>query len=104
MNTAPDFSKYELIPAIIQDYYTREVLMLGYMNEAAWQKTNETRQVTFFSRKRQALWTKGETSGNYLFVENIVIDCDADTILIEAVPSGPVCHTGTATCLSDSNK
>ena len=100
----PDFSKSDLLPAVIQDFFTREILMLGYMNEEAWQKTNKTKLVTFFSRKRESLWTKGETSGNYLKVKRISIDCDNDTILIEATPAGPVCHTGAATCFSDSNK
>lgn len=104
MDLSPDFNKNELIPAVIQDYFSLEVLMLGYMNKEAWEKTLATKKVTFFSRKRQELWTKGETSGNFLNVKSTEIDCDADTILIKAVPEGPVCHTGTATCFKDENK
>lgn len=102
--TTPDFQNHELIPAVIQDYTSQEVLMLGYMDEEAWNKTKATGKVSFFSRKRQTLWTKGETSGNFLHVKDIAIDCDQDTILIKAIPDGPVCHKGTATCFSDSNK
>lgn len=102
--TTPDFQNHELIPAVIQDHISQEVLMLGYMNEEAWNKTKETGKVTFFSRKRKTLWTKGETSGNFLNVKDTAIDCDQDTILIKAIPEGPVCHTGAATCFSDSNK
>ncbi len=99
---SPDFSK-GLIPAIVQDYFTRNVLMLGYMNAEAWEKTNREQRVTFFSRSRNELWTKGETSGNFIEVRHIQLDCDADTILIEGIPSGPVCHTGAQTCFEDSN-
>ena len=99
---APDFTK-GLIPAIIQDYFTRNILMLGYMNEEAWEQTLNSGKVTFFSRSRQSLWTKGETSGNYLSARSISVDCDDDTILILAIPSGPVCHTGAATCCSITN-
>ncbi len=99
----PNFGN-ALLPAIVQDYFTRNVLMLGYMNEAAWDRTIETGQVTFFSRSRQKLWTKGETSGNFLSLKNIETDCDSDTILIQAVPAGPVCHTGNATCFNDKNQ
>jgi phosphoribosyl-ATP pyrophosphohydrolase/phosphoribosyl-AMP cyclohydrolase len=99
----PDFEK-GLIPAIIQDYYTKNILMLGYMNEDAWHKTRETGKATFYSRSREKLWTKGETSGNYLDVKSMKLDCDNDAILVEAIPSGPVCHTGSATCFSDINK
>lgn len=100
----PDFTKDPLLPAIIQDFHTREVLMLGYMNEEAYARTKANNKVTFFSRSKQRLWTKGETSGNFLNVKNIQVDCDADTILIEAVPEGSVCHTGTATCFNDNNQ
>ena len=100
----PNFNKSELLPAIIQDFYTREVLMLGYMNEEAYRKTIEKQTVTFFSRSRQELWTKGETSGNFLKLKKLNIDCDNDTILVEAVPEGPVCHTGAETCFSKKNE
>jgi phosphoribosyl-ATP pyrophosphohydrolase/phosphoribosyl-AMP cyclohydrolase len=96
----PDFSK-GLIPAIIQDEYTKNVLMLGYMNEEALQKTNSEKRVTFFSRSKQRLWTKGETSGNFLDVKSIKLDCDNDTILIQVNPAGPACHIGTDTCFGD---
>jgi phosphoribosyl-ATP pyrophosphohydrolase/phosphoribosyl-AMP cyclohydrolase len=100
-----DFSKGDgLIPAIIQDSDTKKVLMLGYMNEEAYQKTMHEKKVTFFSRSRQELWTKGETSGNELFVEDIRLDCDSDTLLIKAKPSGPVCHTGQDTCFDEMNR
>ena len=87
-----------LLPAIIQDADTLKVLMLGYMNEEAFNKTAETGLVTFFSRTRQCLWTKGETSGNYLHVVEMYADCDADTVLIKAHPDGPTCHRGTTAC------
>ncbi len=87
-----------LIPAIIQDIKTKEVLMLGFMNQKAYDKTIKEQKVTFFSRSRNTLWTKGETSGNYLNVKEIVPDCDNDTLLILVEPTGPVCHTGTKTC------
>ena len=87
-----------LLPAIIQDADTFKVLMLGYMNEEAFNKTVETGLVTFFSRTRQCLWTKGETSGNYLHVVEMFPDCDADTVLIKAHPDGPTCHRGTTAC------
>ena len=92
-----------LVPAIIQDNNTGKVLMLGFMNEEAYKKTVETGKVTFYSRTRQQLWTKGETSGNFLQVVNILQDCDQDTLLIKAIPSGPVCHTGADTCFGDRN-
>jgi phosphoribosyl-ATP pyrophosphohydrolase/phosphoribosyl-AMP cyclohydrolase len=94
------FDKYTdgLVPAIVQDAGSREVLMLGFMNEAALEKTRGSGLVTFFSRSRQQLWTKGETSGNFLRVDEIRTDCDSDTLLITATPSGPVCHTGARTC------
>jgi phosphoribosyl-ATP pyrophosphohydrolase/phosphoribosyl-AMP cyclohydrolase len=91
-----------LLPAIVQDTATREVLMLGYMNEAALTKTVLTGRVTFYSRSKQRLWTKGETSGHFLDVVSIKPDCDNDTILVQAKPNGPVCHTGTQTCFGDS--
>lgn len=94
-----DFKKMNgLVPAIVQDYKTNEVLMLGFMNEEAWNKTNEIGKVTFWSRTRNKLWTKGETSGDFLIVKNIYLDCDDDTILIKAEPKGPTCHTGSKTC------
>jgi len=102
--TELDFDKQGgLIPAIVQDSQTGKVLMLGFMNEEAYRKTIETNKVTFFSRSRQCLWTKGETSGNFLNVVNILTDCDMDTLLIKANPAGPVCHTGADTCFSEKN-
>lgn len=92
-----------LIPAIVQDANTQKVLMLGFMNEEAYQKTQQDGIVTFFSRTKQRLWTKGETSGNFLTVKEILIDCDEDTILIKAVPTGAVCHTGNDTCFNEKN-
>lgn len=101
-----DFNKMGngLVPAIIQDAVTDKVLMLGYMNEEAFRKTEESGLVTFWSRTRQTLWTKGETSGNVLRVVEILNDCDEDTLLIKANPAGPVCHTGTDTCWGEENK
>lgn len=100
-----DFEKVDgLIPAIIQDNETNKVLMLGYMNEEALKKTQETGKVTFFSRTKQRLWTKGEESGNFLNVVSIKDDCDHDTLLIKVNPVGPVCHTGTDTCFDETNK
>lgn len=93
-----------LIPAIIQDYETNKVLMLGYMNQQALDKTHETGKVTFFSRTKQRLWTKGEESGNFLNVISIKDDCDHDTLLIKVKPVGPVCHTGADTCFEEKNK
>ena len=92
-----------LVPAIIQDATTKNVLMLGFMNEEAYQKTLETKHVTFWSRTRQTLWTKGETSGNFLNLVDIKIDCDNDTLLVKAIPDGPTCHTGTDTCWGEEN-
>ena len=92
-----------LVPAIIQDATTKKVLMLGYMNAAAYQKTVDTKQVTFFSRSKQRLWTKGEESGNFLNLVDIKNDCDNDTLLIQVHPVGPTCHTGTDTCWKDEN-
>lgn len=101
-----DFEKSAdgLVPAIVQDAQTNKVLMLGYMNSEAFEKTGETQKVTFFSRSRQTIWTKGETSGNFLHVKEIFIDCDADTILIKAVPTGAVCHSGADTCFNEKNE
>ena len=93
-----------LVPAIIQDSVTLNVLMLGYMNEEAYKKTISTKKVTFYSRSRKCLWTKGETSGNYLELVSIKTDCDNDTLLIRAIPHGPTCHTGTDTCWGEDNK
>lgn len=93
-----------LVPAIIQDSVTLNVLMLGYMNEEAYKKTVSTKKVTFYSRSRKCLWTKGETSGNYLELVSIKNDCDNDTLLIRAIPHGPTCHTGTDTCWGEDNK
>lgn len=99
-----DFEKSGgLVPAIIQDARTKNVLMLGYMNDAAYRKTLETKKVTFFSRSRQQLWTKGETSGNFLELVSIKVDCDNDTLLVKANPTGPVCHKGTDTCWGEKN-
>ncbi len=100
-----DFEKSPegLIPVIVQDAQTQKVLMLGYMNRESFDKTNETGKVTFFSRSRQTLWVKGETSGNFLKVREILIDCDDDTILIKANPTGAVCHTGADTCFNEKN-
>ncbi|MBI5373594.1 MAG: bifunctional phosphoribosyl-AMP cyclohydrolase/phosphoribosyl-ATP diphosphatase HisIE [Sphingobacteriales bacterium] len=101
----PDFAKYTdgLVPVIVQDAATRRVLMLGFMNEAAFLKSQQDGKVTFFSRSKQRLWTKGETSGNFLYIKEMITDCDNDTLLIKAEPAGPVCHTGAATCFSEAN-
>ncbi|MFH6942432.1 bifunctional phosphoribosyl-AMP cyclohydrolase/phosphoribosyl-ATP diphosphatase HisIE [Flavobacterium sp. FlaQc-50] len=93
-----------LIPAIVQDSETKTVLMLGYMNAESFQKTIETQKVTFFSRSKQRLWTKGEESGNFLNLVDIKNDCDGDTLLIQAKPVGPTCHTGADTCWQEENK
>ena len=99
-----DFEKMGgLVPAIIQDAVTQKVLMLGFMNEEAYQKTLDTKHVTFWSRTRNTLWTKGETSGNFLNLVDIKVDCDNDTLLILAHPDGPTCHTGTDTCWGEDN-
>lgn len=99
-----DFEKMGgLVPAIVQDATTKNVLMLGYMNKEAYDKTIETQKVTFFSRSRQCLWTKGETSGNFLNLVSIQVDCDNDTLLVKAHPDGPTCHTGTDTCWGEKN-
>ena len=100
-----DFEKCGgLVPAIIQDVRTRQVLMLGYMNQEAYDKTVNTKKVTFWSRSRNCLWTKGETSGNYLHLVSIKVDCDNDTLLVQAIPDGPTCHTGTDTCWGEDNE
>jgi phosphoribosyl-ATP pyrophosphohydrolase/phosphoribosyl-AMP cyclohydrolase len=100
-----NYQKYPdgLIPAIVQDVETRAVLMLGFMNKEALTRTQESGRVTFYSRSRRQLWTKGETSGNYLDVVSITADCDEDTLLIAARPVGPVCHTGAETCFGEAN-
>ena len=100
-----DFNKNEngLVPVIIQDVTTKNVLMLGYMNEEALKKTQSTKQVTFYSRSKKRLWTKGEESGNFLNLVDIKIDCDYDTLLIQAIPEGPTCHKGTDTCWGEDN-
>ncbi|MDR2963028.1 MAG: bifunctional phosphoribosyl-AMP cyclohydrolase/phosphoribosyl-ATP diphosphatase HisIE [Bacteroidales bacterium] len=99
------FSKSQdgLLPAIVQDAHTQKVLMLGFMNEEAFEKTKATKKVTFYSRTRQTLWTKGETSGNFLHVVSIAEDCDHDTLLIKVRPEGPTCHTGSDTCFEEKN-
>ncbi len=100
-----DFNKYAdgLVPTIIQDATTNKVLMLGFMNAEALTKTQEENKVTFYSRSKQRLWTKGETSGNFLGVQKIIADCDNDTVLIKATPQGPTCHTGADTCFNETN-
>ena len=100
-----DFSKYPdgLVPAIVQDAQTRTVLMLGYMNADAVAKTQEIKQVTFFSRSKNRLWTKGEESGHFLTLVEMAVDCDKDTLLIQATPNGPTCHTGSDTCWDKEN-
>ena len=100
-----DFAKGGgLVPAVVQDAVTRKVLMLGYMNEEAYRLTLDRGLVTFFSRSRNRIWTKGETSGNFLQVREILADCDGDTLLVKAIPSGPVCHTGADTCFGEENQ
>ncbi len=100
-----DFEKMGgLVPAIVQDADTKNVLMLGYMNEASLEKTLESGLVTFYSRSRQQLWTKGETSGNYLHLVSIAEDCDHDALLVKARPDGPTCHLGTDTCWGERNE
>lgn len=99
-----DFSKADgLIPAIVQDARTQKVLMLGYMNREALEKTLADGKVTFFSRSKGRLWTKGESSGNFLHLKSVVMDCDQDTVLVQAEPQGPVCHTGSDTCFQEVN-
>ncbi|WP_405201891.1 bifunctional phosphoribosyl-AMP cyclohydrolase/phosphoribosyl-ATP diphosphatase HisIE [Dokdonia sp. LLG6352-1] len=101
-----DFDKYEngLVPAIIQDVRTKNVLMLGFMNLEAYEKTLALKKVTFFSRSKGRLWTKGEETKNYLHLENIAVDCDNDTLLVQVTPQGPTCHKGTDTCWGETNK
>jgi phosphoribosyl-AMP cyclohydrolase / phosphoribosyl-ATP pyrophosphohydrolase len=100
-----DFGKYSdgLVPVIVQDAVTNKVLMLGFMNEGALQQTQQIGKVTFYSRSKQRLWTKGEESGNFLLLKEIIADCDNDTLLIKANPAGPVCHTGADTCFGETN-
>lgn len=93
-----------LLPAIVQDAFTGKVLMLGFMDETALQVTLNTKKVTFFSRSKNRLWTKGETSGNWLNLVSIQVDCDQDTLLVKAAPIGPTCHTGSDTCFDESNQ
>jgi phosphoribosyl-ATP pyrophosphohydrolase/phosphoribosyl-AMP cyclohydrolase len=102
--TSIDFSKLNgLVPCVVQDATTHRVLMLGFMNEAAYQKTVREKKVTFFSRSKQRLWTKGETSGNILDLVDLKLDCDHDTLLIKVTPTGPTCHTGADTCFNENN-
>lgn len=100
-----DYKKYEngLVPAIIQDAITKNVLMLGYMNEEAFLKTNQTKKVTFFSRSKNRLWTKGEESGNFLNLVSLKVDCDNDALLVQVEPQGPTCHKGSDTCWGEKN-
>jgi phosphoribosyl-AMP cyclohydrolase / phosphoribosyl-ATP pyrophosphohydrolase len=99
-----NFEKLDgLVPCVVQDAQSHVVLMVGFMNEEAYTKTLKEKRVTFFSRSKQQLWTKGETSGNYLEVMDVLTDCDNDTVLIKAQPAGPVCHTGADTCFNESN-
>lgn len=102
----PNFNKTAdgLLPAIIQDSNTNIILMLGYMNQEAFDKTQKEKRVTFFSRSKKRLWTKGEESGNFLNINSILLDCDEDTLLIKVTPEGPVCHTGADTCFKENNK
>jgi phosphoribosyl-ATP pyrophosphohydrolase/phosphoribosyl-AMP cyclohydrolase len=101
-----DFKKYSdgLVPAIVQDSSTQKVLMLGFMNKEALDKTMQERRLTFYSRSKKRLWTKGEESGNFLLLKDIAADCDNDTLLIKAEPLGPVCHTGADTCWNEKNQ
>lgn len=104
METKIDFTKLDgLVPCIIQDAKTQRVLMLGFMNEEAYQKTLDDKRITFYSRTKKRLWTKGETSGNFLELVDIKVDCDNDTLLIKVNPTGPVCHTGADTCFDEKN-
>ncbi|PMP68212.1 MAG: phosphoribosyl-AMP cyclohydrolase [Thermodesulfobacterium geofontis] len=99
MKYSPDFEKGNgLVPAIVQDYQTGKVLMLGFLNKLAWEKTLETGLVHFYSRTRNKLWLKGETSGHYLILKEIYVDCDEDTVLLKVEPKGPVCHEGYESC------
>lgn len=101
-----NYEKYadQLVPAIVQDFETQKILMLGFMNAEAFERTQQTGKVTFFSRIRQTLWTKGEQSGNFLELKEILIDCDNDTLLIKARPAGAICHTGADTCFGERNE
>lgn len=105
LNMKPDFSKSPegLVPVIVQDVKTHVVLMLGYMNAVAFEKTQKEKRVTFYSRSKKRLWTKGEETGHFLDVKDLKVDCDSDTILIKATPLGPVCHTGADTCFNETN-
>ncbi|HAI74881.1 MAG TPA: bifunctional phosphoribosyl-AMP cyclohydrolase/phosphoribosyl-ATP diphosphatase [Microscillaceae bacterium] len=102
----PNFQKNSdgLLPVVVQDSRTKQVLMVGYMNEAAYQQTLAEKKVTFYSRSKQRLWTKGETSGNFLWLDEILEDCDQDALLAKVRPAGPVCHTGQDTCFQESNQ
>ncbi len=105
MSTSIDFAKLDgLVPCVVQDAVTNRVLMVGFMNEEAYQKTIAEKRVTFFSRTKQRLWTKGETTGHFLELVDILIDCDQDTLLIKVNPVGPTCHTGADTCFNEDNK
>jgi phosphoribosyl-ATP pyrophosphohydrolase/phosphoribosyl-AMP cyclohydrolase len=106
VDSKPDFNKYAdgLVPCVVQDAVSGKVLMLGFMNDEALQKTKELKKVTFFSRSKQRLWTKGEESGNFLLLEEIYSDCDNDSLLVKVKPVGPVCHTGADTCWGEKNK
>lgn len=100
-----DFDKDNgLVPAIVQDWTTNKVLMLGYMSKEAFEQTQQSGKVTFYSRSKKRLWTKGESSGNFLLVKKVLVDCDQDALLIKAEPVGPTCHTGNDTCWNESNK
>ncbi len=102
MKPKVDFAKMDgLVPAIVQDVKSKDVLMLGFMNKKALDETMKTGKVTFWSRSKKRLWTKGETSGNFLHVKKVYLDCDSDTILIKARPEGPVCHTGRKSCFKE---
>jgi phosphoribosyl-ATP pyrophosphohydrolase/phosphoribosyl-AMP cyclohydrolase len=105
LNIKPDFKKFAdgLVPAIVQDHNTGKVLMLGFMNQESLDKTIKEKKVSFYSRSRNRLWTKGEESGNLLLLKDISLDCDSDTILLKAEPLGPVCHTGADTCFDEKN-
>lgn len=105
MDRKPDFAKLEgLVPCIAQDAETNKVLMLAFMNEEAFEKTKSEGRATFYSRSRKQLWTKGETSGHYLDVKEIILDCDQDTVLLKVTPHGPACHTGQDTCFNERNQ
>lgn len=101
----PQFEKYSdgLVPAIVQDARTKTVLMLGFMNKEAFELTSSSGKVSFYSRSKNRLWTKGESSGNFLILESMQLDCDQDTLLVKAIPTGPVCHNGTDTCFNEIN-